>query len=117
MEQETQKSEWNVDDEVLKAVCSLKFKFLMHMEDWELEKAYWTLLLLNMEIINALKDETRENEINEGINRLEGKRSFLKSKNDEGKFYAALSNVYKLMNSAMIDSGWYFRRKEMYMGL
>jgi len=115
-EEKEQKSEWNVDDEVLKMVCSLKFKFLYHIELWELERAYWTLRLLDAEITPALK-ETEQKEVKESLDELEEIRKDTITKEEEGKFYTILNNVYKKMNSSMIDSGWYFRRKELYMGL
>lgn len=116
MEEEKQKSEWNVDDEVLKMVCTLKFKFLYHIENWELEKAYWTLRLLDAEISPALKEAEQEI-INKMINELEEIRKDSITKEEEGKFYSVLNEAYKKMNAFMIEAGWYFRRKELWMGL
>jgi len=116
MQEEIQKSEWNVDDEVLKMVCLLKFKYLWHIENWELEKAYWTLRLLDSEISPALGEEEQK-EINNAIIELEKIRKGTITKSEEGPFYSILDSVYKKMNTYMIEAGWYFRRKELYMGL
>jgi hypothetical protein len=115
MEEQPQKSEWNIDDSLLMAIYSLKIKFLKHIEAWELERAYWTLCLIDSEINPAMKDEDQET-LNEKMKVLEDERKKL-TREQEGNFYVSLNNTYKEMNRMMIESGWYFRRKELYMGL
>jgi hypothetical protein len=115
MEEQIQKSEWNIDDALLNAIYCLKIKFLRHIELWELERAYWTICSIDSEINPAMKEDDQKI-LNNNISLLENERGTL-TKDNEGKFYIHLNKTYKEMNRMMIESGWYFRRKELYMGL
>jgi hypothetical protein len=116
-DEQNQKSEWNIDDAVLKAVFSLKIEFLSYLQQWNLEQAYWVITLIDAEITPALK-EKHSKEVQKEVYDLEiSRKSWLQNSNDNGKFWLELRRVYKKMNEYMVDEGWYFRRKELYMGL
>jgi hypothetical protein len=114
--EQNQKSEWNIDDAVLKEIYSLKINFINQISNWSLEGAYWTLTSIDAEISPAMKDD-EQNILKDLLKELEEKRIKLKDKKKEGEFYVLLIKTYKTMNQQMIDSGWYFRRKELYGGL
>ena len=111
--EESEKSVWNIDDEILKIIKDLKILFLKYMKDWKLEDAYWTLDLVCMECDAKLKSEERD-DVKADLKTLETNRQvFLKDENkNRGEFYVSLRDLYKKINLLMKRHGVWFREHE-----
>lgn len=111
--------EWNIDDAFLQAVFEAKIQFDIQLREWDLENAYWTLILLDSEVSPALKEDN-QNTIKDEMKKInDARKKHFDSPTQENKrdFHWKLLNIYKKFNSFMINEGWYSRKKDYYRGL
>lgn len=106
----TLKAIWNMDEGILKSILFLKMTLIYQMQNWDLDRAYWTLRNIRMEIDSKLKSEEQKIAENK-LKTLENtRREYLKDKrNKKREFYLALENYYVLLNRYMKAHGLYFR--------
>ena len=109
----TLKSEWNMDDAILKQILLLKHQFLSYLHIWDLNNSYFTLRELWSEVDAKLKPIEQEY-CEETMNELEIKRNdWERNKNKmRGEFYHSLQQVYMLFNRLMKKHGLYFREHD-----
>lgn len=109
----TLKSEWNMDDAVLKQILLLKYKFLNYLHTWDLNNAYFTLREVWSEVDAKFKPLEQEF-CKETIDELEQKRNeWLSNQNKfKGEFYHAIQEVYIMFNRLMKKHGLYFREHD-----
>jgi len=106
----TAKTVWNMDEAVLKTIKDLKTAFLVLMQTWRLDNAYWIIRNIRMEIDAKLK-EKEQTIVDKKLKDLEEKRKeYLQDKNKKrGEFYFYLEDYYILLNRYMKKHGLYFR--------
>jgi len=108
---ETVQTVWNIDDEILKIIKDLKVDFLRNMKHWNLEEAFFDLILICSECDAKLREEER-NSIASDISKLEEVRKEVqKNKGRKGKekLYVDLLKTYKKINKFMKEHGVWFR--------
>lgn len=106
----TAKTVWNMDEAVLKTIHELKTAFLIQIQHWQLENAYWTVRNIRMEVDAKLKDKEQK-EANGKIKELEEtrKKYLMDKRNKRGEFYNCLEEFYILLNRYMKSHGLFFR--------
>ena len=117
-ESSSEKSVWNIDDEILKIIKDLKVMFLISMKDWKLENAYWYLDLMITECDAKLRDDEQKDIEKELIILEKNRRSYKgNGKEQVGEFYVGLKNLYKKLNRLMKEHGVWFREQDDDEGL
>jgi len=115
--EDTAKSIWNIDDAVMKTIYNLKVQFLIFMQKWDMENAYWILTLIDMEVSSKFSSQ-EQTKLDKSMNDLEeSRKDFAEKKISAGKFFLDLRNIYKKMNLLMKEHGLYFREAEDDVGL
>ncbi len=101
-------TEWNMDDEVCKIIRDLKISFNINLKIWDLEQAYWDLMLLWGEL-DSLLDPGERKKIKTGMGDLENIRNTKNNKKDRGDYWMGMHEMYRKMCRLMQEHGVYFR--------
>lgn len=137
---ETQQAKWNFDGAESLALFNLKVQFISHMQNWELEKAYWITRILRMEVdaklsrgknksIQKLQEEidtineiekkevkNEKKELDEKTTQLEKDRNvYIENRTDENYksiFFIQLEEYYMHVCYLMKKHGLFFREGE-----
>ena len=106
----TVKTIWNMDEAVLKTIHSLKTAFLIQIQQWRLDHAYWTVRNIRMEVDSKFK-EKEQKKVDSELKKLEETRKeYLQDKKMKiGEFYNCLESFYILLNRYMKAHGLFFR--------
>ena len=120
-QEENEGTKWNFDDSEFQFIFELKVAFASHLQNWELEKAFWKLKLLYMECYPLL-DDTEKEQTDISFTDLDTIRNNYNSMSDQteavkGEYYIALEEIYKRVCQSVKEHGGYFRENKDYDGL
>lgn len=105
----TQGSIFNFDLQELMIIAELKRLYVHHMQNWDLEGAYWNLRAMWIEFDAKPKDDERETLYNK-MKTLENTRNqYLNGTKETGEYYHDLENMYRDICRTMKKHRLYFR--------
>lgn len=107
-------SKWNIDDEILKLVKFIKMSFLTNIKSWDLEQAYFDLLLYYSEVNAKFKAKERKELDEDFINLEKNRTNFIKlnnidKKENSGVLYNNILKLYSKLNTFCKENGLWFR--------
>ena len=107
-------SKWNMDNEILKLIKTIKMSFLTNLKSWDLDQAYFDLVLYYSEIKAKFKPKEKE-ELDDDFKKLEKNRTkYINLNNHDkkeksGMLYSEILNLYSKMNTFCKVHGLWFR--------
>lgn len=122
-------AKWNFDGAESEAIFQLKSNFVLQMDHWDLESAFWTVRSIRRELDAKLerkkkkiiedfekeqgkeKSKTEKQEVDEKLNELQELRLIWMNNPEKQKinFYVALEEFYMHICYLMKKHGLYFR--------
>ena len=120
MNEDTNKSIWNIDEAEHKLIFFFKEETARAIRKWELINSYWNLRSLAAEIDARLTTKEQE-ELDEICDSLDSEKnnfeSDAKNPTNQGNFFMALITAYKLMCRLLKKHGTFFREQDEDEGL